>query len=686
MIVQLFPPLDGEAAERFHNFALTLAEAQRHGSKDAMSLALDEEVAWCRDAGYLGKRALAFEACARVLTDLARMRWRIVEQGYGFALENPKELTGGRTPAEIVQSKEIMRGQLRPVVDEQRRHPAVVEFIARMESEDRLGRRSVRLLMADGVELSRRLEPARSLSGDDRLAALRIAIEPYLQEADNRVDPTTGRRLREIWRYFRYSWSIPQVPTPGRQLLYLVRDAAHENHPVIGIASLNNCPLEMGEKREAFIGWHLTSIIERFVAAVDGGQAALENEVEWLEQQIETSLGEIEWTNLVSNEEIASPDDAVVRRLARKGQDFARLREDLLREVAGTDRDSFNAELWYDETAPPIDDDLLELEAKASLDARMHTARKQLVAKKRATALSRLLTARVTLRKWREDLCDPARALKAISQDQVRSAIHIILEALKGRRAGANLLEITTCGAIAPYSRILGGKLVALLMLSPRVSADYRRNYGSPSIISSQMRNRPVTRDNALVYLGTTSLYVHGSSQYNRLHLPAGLVAPDQGKIEYLPIGQTSGFGTVQFSLETSKAIDAFLSFDKDYKEVNSVFGEGTSPKLRKLKMGLRKLGFDPDKLIQHRQRRLIYAAPLFSGARDWLLERTTELPSFVEAPALFEDATESIVEYWRSRWLANRIDHVPTMAALPLDGFTPLGDVAVQAAGEGRG
>ena len=67
----------------------------------------------------------------------------------------------------------------------------------------------------------------------------------------------------------------------------------------------------------------------------------------------------------------------------------------------------------------------------------------------------------------------------------MRNAITIVLKALKGRRAGANLLEITTCGAIAPYNRILGGKLVALLMLSPRIGADYRRHYASPSIISS---------------------------------------------------------------------------------------------------------------------------------------------------------------------------------------------------------
>ena len=685
MIVPLFPPLDGEAAERFHAFATALANAQRAGRKDEMYQALAFEVEWCRSATYLGKRALAYEACVRLLTDLARMRWRIIEQGYGFALENPKELVGGRPTKETIASKELMRGELRPVVDEQRRHPAVLEFIAKMEGEDRLGRRSVRLLMAEGNELAQRLASAHACTGDARAAALRTAIKPYLQMADDSVDPTTGRRLREIWRYFRYSWSIPQVSTPGRQLLYLVRDGGHPTHPVIGIAALNNCPLEMGEKREAYIGWHLTAITDRFMGAIAKGKEALEAEVQWLEQQMETSLSEVDWTNLVTPEQVASPDDALVRRLARRGQGFAKLREALLREVAGADRDAFDAGLWHDEAAPPIDDEILKLELKASLDARMHTARKQLVAKKRASALSRLLSARLTISHHRQELTEPTLALAALGKDEVRTAINIILEALKGRRAGANLLEITTCGAIAPYNRILGGKLVALLMLSPRIGADYRRNYASPSIISSQMRNRPVTRDNTLVYLGTTSLYVHGSSQYNRLRLPAGTIAPDQVDIRYNAIGQTSGFGTVQFSLETSKAIDVYLSSENDFKEVNSVFGEGTSPKLRKLKMGLRKLGFDPDKLIQHRQHRLIYAAPLFPKAPDWLVERTTELPSYLAGPDRFEDASERIADFWRQRWLASRLDHEPAMAALPLDVFTPLGNAALQAAGESR-
>ena len=223
-------------------------------------------------------------------------------------------------------------------------------------------------------------------------------------------------------------------------------------------------------------------------------------------------------------------------------------------------------------------------------------------------------------------------------------------------------------------------------MLSPEVGADYRRRYASPSIISSQMKNRPVTRDNTLVYLGTTSLYVHGSSQYNRLQLPAGTIAPDQESIRYNAIGQTSGFGTIQFSSDTSRAIDAYLAHERDFKEVNSVFGEGTSPKLRKLKMGLRGLGFDREKLIQHRHHRLIYGAPLFPKARDWLQERVAELPGYVAAPDGYEDATERIAAFWRRRWLASRLRHQSSMAALPRDVFVPLGEAGEQVVGESSG
>ena len=104
---------------------------------------------------------------------------------------------------------------------------------------------------------------------------------------------------------------------------------------------------------------------------------------------------------------------------------------------------------------------------------------------------------------------------------------------------------------------MLGGKLVALLLLSPQVAADNHRRYGAePAIIRSQLRNAPVVPDNTLVWLGTTSLFSHGSSQYERLRLPAGAIAPEQEEIRYRYLGETTGYGTVQFADDTVRALN----------------------------------------------------------------------------------------------------------------------------------
>lgn len=648
-----------------------------------MARLAEEELDYCKTMEVLSSQKIVYEACIRVVSDLVRLRWTIVEQGYGFALENRKDVVAGRPTSELIAGKRVIREELRPLVTEQLQSPSVREFVARMEVGTK-AKKSIKLLVADGAELAHRLAPAFDATDTERHERLRRAVQPYLEHVTDQIDPFTGHSLREIWRYFRFTWSIPQVAVPGRQMLYLVRDRAHPHHAVMGIASLNNCPLEMGEAREVFIGWHRKSIIDRFEAAAVEGGAALEREVAWLEARIETSLAEVEWTNLVTPDQVAAPDANLVKSLLKKGQEFARRREEVLRLVAQGNETDFDPDLWNDDKAPPVDDDILRIEAKASANARMHTARKQLIAKKRATALGRLLQAKLAISQVRQDLTDPGRVDQVLRRDEIKSAINITLDALKGRRAGANLLEITTCGAIAPYSNLLGGKLVALLMLSPQVAAEYKSTYNSPSIISSQMRNQPVVRDNSLVYLGTTSLYMHGSSQYNRVKVPAGTIAAEQSEIRYIPIGQTSGFGTVQFSPETSRSIDVLLSSQNAYKDVNSVFGEGTSPKLRKIKAGLKLLGFDADRLMQHRQHRLIYAAPLFPTARDWLMERTDLLPSHLADPGQYCDGTEKIADYWRSRWLASRLDYGPAMEALANDKFCYLSESFEEGGDEG--
>ncbi|CAO3426270.1 hypothetical protein [Azospirillum argentinense] len=592
----------------------------------------------------------------------------------------------------------------------------VREFIRRMEAPRvSSGKKPIRLLIADGEEVAGRLAAARSELGADRVAALRSAVQPYLQLATDKViDAHTGHNLREVWRYFRYTWSIPQVSTPGRQLLYLIRDAAHPHHAIMGIAALNNCPLQMGEPREAHIGWHFTSLLEEARKAVSCGQEALQELMDWLNMQLELALGDVDATNLVTPDEVNNPTDRVVARLRRQSGHFADVRIELLRQLAsdqsgtpdlpmdeaemeggllgalpaseeaeidGEQLDSrllaYSAEIENGQfDAPPVSDEVLRLEPKASKNERMHEARRHLIAKKRAALLAELLQARIVLSRHAQGLRDTRTALETLESDEVRVACNTIIDTIKSRHAGTNMLELTTCGAIQPYGRLLGGKLVALLMLSPEVAADYRDLYSGASIIFSQMKNQPIVRDNKLVYLGTTSLYGLGSSQYSRVRLPKGIISEEQEEIGYKFIGETSGYGTVQFSPETARAVDELMNSLNAFKDVNSVFGEGASPKLRKIRAGMSYLGFNPERLLSHRQHRLIYACSLFPDARPFLKGRKAALPDYVLNPSRFRDATERIAEYWRARWLASRLDHVPTMSELALDKGWLLGDV----------
>lgn len=134
---------------------------------------------------------------------------------------------------------------------------------------------------------------------------------------------------------------------------------------------------------------------------------------------------------------------------------------------------------------PPVSDEVLSLEGK-NFSSHQAQGHRSTVAKKRAFEFARLLQAKMHLLKYEREFKNPQKIEQLFSLDEFRVAINTILGAIKSVRVGANILEITTCGAIPPYNHLLGGKLVAMLMLSPQIAADYQKRYGNePSIISS---------------------------------------------------------------------------------------------------------------------------------------------------------------------------------------------------------
>lgn len=676
MNIRIQPTLDGAAGERFSAFAARLADP--HLSDDDVREAVRREAAWAQRSPLLNGQTHAYEAAARLLADLRLLKWTIRADACGIELESPPHpRLQARSPEVIRAAKDAVRDELAPALVQQFGDPLVRKFVRNMEEPPRGSRRhSIRTLIADGAEVYARLQSALASLPEARPATLATAIEPYLQLLPGEGEPTvfdefTNIPLGDIWRYFRYTWSIPQTAIPGRQMFYLVRDRAHPRHAVMGIAALGNTPL-VSPFRDKAIGWTQAAFGERLRAAAQAGdRGALRRIHRQLESLVNDALDEINPKGLVKPEELQAPSDDVIARLQRRADEFASRRAEALREV--TEAAIAGVPLAMQETEqldfrlPPVSTAMLELEGKrAPKDTPETLARQLLVAKKRAFELARLLRARRALAARRDDVTDPAMTVEVLRDEEFLFAVNTAVTAAKSDRVGTNILEITTCGAVAPYNHLLGGKLVALLLLSPEVADDYRQRYGDrPAIISSQLKNAERTKDCTLAWLNTTSLYSLGSSQYERLRLPAGIISSEQPELRFEHVGDTEGYGTVQFSEATVHAVQAALEELRQFKGVNSIFGEGFSPKFRKLRDGMESLGFNATVLMRHDQQRRMYAVPMWPEADAFLRGESVKVPDHLRRPGRFRNATVRIAEFWRARWLARRLNYAPAIEAL---------------------
>jgi hypothetical protein len=144
---------------------------------------------------------------------------------------------------------------------------------------------------------------------------------------------------------------------------------------------------------------------------------------------------------------------------------------------------------------------------------------------------------------------------------------------------GVAVADITVCGAVPPYNPILGGKLVAMLAVSPEVIEAYRQRYcEAESEIASAMAGRRIVRPANLVSLSTTSMFGVGSSLYNRVRIPGEVLgAGANDEIRYLELGRSEAFGTSHYAEETVKALVTIAQQSKNGQRINSIFGEGIS-------------------------------------------------------------------------------------------------------------
>ena len=235
-----------------------------------------------------------------------------------------------------------------------------------------------------------------------------------------------------------------------------------------------------------------------------------------------------------------------------------------------------------------------------------------------------------------------------------RRAILGVIRRAKAASVGSVMADLSVCGAIAPYNALLGGKLVSMLSVSPSVIRAYKAKYqSSPSEIASSMAGRPIYRSVDLVYIGTTSLFGSGSSQYNRIRLPEGVLRGATGSVEFKRLGRSRSYGTSHLSSRSMKYLVNLAERRAGGTRINSIFGEGANPKLRKMREGIDQLGWPSDKLLRHGRTRLVYGVPLVHNLLPYLLD-VERKPAYLFDVDNLED-TDEIARYWTTRWLARR-------------------------------
>ncbi len=629
------PSLDGTYTEFFNNLLDRLGQALPINRVEI----IEEEIKTVNERNESDDELekLKYVAALHVLIDLS-------QQGWIFSIEN-KKLTLIMENSNI-DDKERIRYRLSAERNAQFKAESVKSFIRMMETPKKFGGNNISVRDLFG-------NPEILINATNNNTQL---CKPYIQMVSNVRDSLTGYWLSDIWRYFRYTWSIPYKTMPGRNIYYLVRDALQPYHPVIGIFALGNSVLNL-TVRDNDIGWTVDAIkenmnrksvkhcYEQIVGGTDG-KTVISEEINYTESEEEHLLRAHEYADkiyplLVKNINLAISDIYVKdlgydRRIKKPTYTMVDKLNSISEQYAALSLNNKNNEkspVWEDE------------------------AKTNLFVRKRSAELAKLLATKIVFQAA-NGTNNYERLKSLLATEEGRRAIHTALIANRKCKIGSNMMDIIVCGSIPPYNEILGGKLISILACSPTVIRDYTKRYtGQISEIASRMKGKKVIRDSHLVYLGTTSLYAVGSSQYNRIKVPLN----KGGFLEFRKMGVTEGFGTVYFSKETTSKFSRILEIQDGGKRINHVFGEGTSPRFRMISKGLSAIGIRANAFLNHYSPRIVYSIDLARNTNEFLLG-LAESPEYgfdLDNDQDVEQRTQDLVDYWYNRWAVNRAQNV---------------------------
>lgn len=555
-----------------------------------------------------------FAAVCLVVADLCDQGWKIIPVANRFLLRpGHPELGPDR---DIDRAKDHVRAGLRVGRDRQLREPSVGRFIDSMERGSSF-RKPISSVISSGEDLLEQLQAVAGKSGSPEAFAssARSVIDPYVDFCDgDAACERTGIRKIDIWRYFRHTWSMEYRSVPGRSFAMLIRNRALPNHPVIGISMLASPVMKMRE-RDAWLGLSMESFERAVAENPPSASAALKG----LKATLDDAIAAIRHDDLISRSEIDGPSSDTIMKLQRRAEGARLIHESKLKASdiihRGIDGEDLGAIDWLAASEDPL------------------------FVHKRAKVLASLLSSKRVLNGFStgDDL------LIGLLKAEGRRAVEIVLKERLKTVISTQVMDLSVCGGIAPYSALTSGKLTALLMTSSEVQNAIEDRYnGTPSVIASQMAGRPVSKNARLLAITTTSLYGVGSSQYNRLRLSADQFVGLKSSIRFDEVAKTDGFGSIHLSNQTVEALRDVALDEHGVRRINSRFGEGTSPRIRQIREGLEALGINPSAVLEHSTKRILYGC---------------HLP---QSPERVNHQSE-IAQAWLHRWAIKRlsIDHV---------------------------
>ena len=195
-------------------------------------------------------------------------------------------------------------------------------------------------------------------------------------------------------------------------------------------------------------------------------------------------------------------------------------------------------------------------------------------------------------------------------------------------------MDIQTLGAVPPYDRLLGGKLVALVAASNEIRQIYWHKYCGRATEIEQRILPP-----HLVALTTTSAFGR-SSLYNRLSYDGTIIAES--------LGYTEGYGTFHL-MGVYPLFREFL--ENQGISTRGGFGTGPRRKWQTIVRALERLGLSSD-LLRHGVKREVFLFRLVDNLEAYMEGRDAE-PVYRNLPL------SALVAWWRERWLIPRAERV---------------------------